>query len=328
MAVLTPSTTDGPSEGAQAKPAPGRADPGRAARRRGWSNRRRLAIAGWLFALPFTALFVAFLAGPILLSLALSFTDLRSADVRDPLAVDVVGLDNYAKLLEDAAFRQAAVNTLIFVGLGVPMTMATGLAAAIGLNSGLVRFRTAFRVGYYLPVVTSIVAIAVIWRSLLEPGTGLINSLLAAVGIAGPNWLQHPTLALPALIIMATWRNLGFLMVIFLAGLQAVPKDLHEAAMLDGAGAWARFRNVTIPILRPTLLFGAVVTGIGYLQVFEEPFVMTQGEPLGNTMTVSYHIFNQFGFGNYGYASAMGYVLFVAVVLLSVLQFRLLRPKT
>jgi multiple sugar transport system permease protein len=300
----------------------------RTGRARRSSTRPRQGLIGWLFALPFTALFAVFMAGPILMSLALSFTDLRSADVRNPLGVNLVGIDNYVKLFHDQAFLQGALNTLIFVGVGVPLTMAAALAVAVGLNSGLIRFRSAFRVGYYLPVVTSIVAIAVVWRSLLEPGTGLINSLLRLVNVDGPNWLQNTALALPALIVMATWRNLGFLMVIFLAGLQAIPHDLYEAATIDGAGRWAQFRHVTVPQLRPTLLFGAVITGIGYLQVFEEPFVMTQGGPLGHTLTVSYHIYNQFGFGNYAYASAMGYVLFVAIVALSIVQFRLLRPKS
>ena len=154
------------------------------------------------------------------------------------------------------------------------------------LNSGITRFRTFFRVGYYLPVVTSIVAIAVVWRFLLEPDSGLVNTLLGYVGIDGPAGWQDETCALPSLIVMAAWRNLGFLMVIFLAGLQTVPAELHEAAAIDGAGAWDRFRHITLPMLRPTLLFGAVITGIGYLQFFEEPFVMTQGGPLDKTLSV------------------------------------------
>jgi multiple sugar transport system permease protein len=147
------------------------------------------------------------------------------------------------------------------------------------------------------------------------------------VGIEGPNWLGSTATALPSLIVMAAWRNFGFLMVIFLAGLQGIPQHLYEAATLDGAGRWQQFRNVTVPLLRPTLLFGAVMTSIGFLQLFEEPFVMTQGGPLNSTLSVSYHIYNQFGFGNYGYAAAASYVLFVAIVGLSVLQFRLLGER-
>lgn len=290
-------------------------------------RRRRRALTGWLFATPFTVLFAVFMAVPVVASLAMSFTDLRSTDLRQPWSVELVGLDNYARLFSDALFRRAAVNTLVFVVVGVPLTIVAGLAAATALNSALIRFRAAFRVGFYLPVVTSIVAVAVVWRFLLDPEAGLVNNLLRVAGIDGPNWLGDPSLALPSITVMAAWRNFGFLMVIFLAGLQAVPADLYEAARIDGAGRWAQFRHVTLPMLRPTLLFGAVVTGIGYLQLFEEPFVMTRGGPLSSTLSVSYHIYNQFGFGNYGYAAAASYVLFVGIVALSALQFRLLRSS-
>lgn len=289
--------------------------------------RLRRAVIGWTFALPFAVLFLLFMAGPVLASLVMSFTDLRSADLRHPLAVDFVGLHNYLRLFSDELFLRSAVNTVVFVVVGVPLTMATGLAAAVGLNAGVTKLRTVFRVGYYLPVVTSIVAVSVVWRFLLQPETGLVNNLLRVVGVTGPNWLQETRYALPSLILMATWRNLGFLMVIFLAGLQAVPGHLYEAAVIDGADRWTQFRRITLPLLRPTLLFAAVVTGIGYLQVFEEPLVMTQGGPLNSTLSVSYHIYNQFGFGNYGYASAASYLLFIAIVLLSLLQFRLLRSR-
>ena len=290
--------------------------------------RRRRALVAWGFALPFMVLFLVFMAGPVLGSFLMSFTDLRSSDLRTPLAVEPVGLDNYARLLSDELFHQAAFNTAYFVLVGIPLTMALALAAAVGLNSGIRRFNTFFRVGYYLPVVTSIVAVAVVWRFLLQPDYGVVNTVLGWVGVDGPDWLSSTTWAMPSLIVMAAWRNMGYLMVIFLAGLQTIPEHLYEAAELDGAGSWARFRHVTVPLLRPTLLFGAVITGIGYLQFFEEPFVMTQGGPLNSTLSVSYHIYNQFGFGNYSYAAAMGYVLFVAVVALTAVQFRLLRPQT
>ena len=283
------------------------------------------ALTGWGFAFPFAALFLVFTAGPVVASLAMSLTDLRSADLLDPFGVDVVGVDNYVKLFADEKFLTAVGNTAIFVVVGVPLTMALSLLVALGLNSGLVRFRTLFRVGYYLPVVTSIVAISVVWRFVLQPDTGLANELLGLVGVDGPNWLNNETFALPTLIVMGAWRNLGFGMVIFLAGLQAIPKDLYEAATIDGAKRFAQFRYLTLPMLRPTMLFVAVITTIGYVQFFEEPFVMTQGGPLDSTLSMAYHTYNQFGFGNYGYASAMGYVLFVVVVLLSIAWFRLLR---
>jgi multiple sugar transport system permease protein len=281
--------------------------------------------AGWGFALPFALLFLVFTAGPVVASLVMSVTDLRSADLLDPFGVDVVGLENYVRLFGDEKFLTAAANTAVFVVVGVPLTMALSLLVALGLNSGLVRFRTLFRVGYYLPVVTSIVAISVVWRFVLQPDTGLLNELLGLVGIDGVNWLDNEATALPALIVMGAWRNLGFGMVIFLAGLQAIPKDLYEAATIDGATRFAQLRHLTLPMLRPTMLFVAVITTIGYVQFFEEPFVMTQGGPLDSTLSMAYATYNQFGFGNYGYASAMGYVLFVVVVLLSIAWFKLLR---
>jgi multiple sugar transport system permease protein len=289
--------------------------------------RIRQGLAGWVFATPFTVLFLLFLALPVLASLVMSVTDLRSTDLRTPLAVEFVGLDNYTRMFDDAQFRRAALNTAVFVVIGVPLTMAVGLAAASALNSALVRFRTLFRVGFYLPVVTSIVALAVVWRFLLDPEAGLVNNALRLIGVDGPNWLGDSRLALPSIIVMAVWRNFGFLMVIFLAGLQAIPVELYESSKLDGAGRWAQFRHITVPLLRPTLLFGGVITSVGYLQLFEEPLVMTRGGPLDSTLSVSYHIYNQFGFGNYGYAAAVSYVLFAAIVGLSILQFRLLGSR-
>jgi multiple sugar transport system permease protein len=294
-----------------------------AARRLRWTR----TLTGWSFAAPFTALFLLFALLPVLASLVMSLTDMRSTDLQHPLAVNFVGLHNYARLFGDAQFLRAALNTIVFVVAGVPLTIVAAVAAANALNSGLIRLRGLFRVGFYLPVVTSIVAIAVVWRFLLDPQAGLIDNLLGLAGIHGPNWLGDPHLALGSIIVMAVWRNFGSLMVIFLAALQGIPVDLYEASTLDGAGRWQQFRRITVPLLRPALLFGAVITGIGYLQLFEEPLVMTQGGPLSSTLSVSYHIYNQFGFGNYGYASAAAYVLFVAIVALSVLQFRLLGAR-
>ncbi|MDY7090001.1 MAG: sugar ABC transporter permease [Actinomycetota bacterium] len=288
------------------------------------NRKKRRKLVGWAFAAPFTVLFAVFALLPVVASLVMSVTDMRATDLRTPLAVDFVGLDNYARLFSDDLFLRSGVNTLVFVVLGVPLTVVAALAAANALNSGLIRFRAVFRVGFYLPVVTSIVAIAVVWRFLLDPEAGLVNNLLGVAGIDGPNWLGDTRTSLGSIIVMAAWRNFGSLMVIFLAALQSIPTTLYEAATLDGAGRWQQFRRITIPLMRPALLFGAVITGIGYLQLFEEPLVMTQGGPLSSTLSVSYHIYNQFGFGNYGYAAAASYVLFVAVVALSVLQFRLL----
>jgi multiple sugar transport system permease protein len=296
-----------------------------AARRRATPLRRSQARTAWLLALPFLLLFATFTVGPVLASLFMSFTDMRSTDLRSPLAIDLAGFSNYVDLFGDPLFRKVAVNTAIFVLIGVPLTMALALAAAVGLN-GITRVRSFFRLGYYLPVVTSIVAVAVVWRFLLQPDTGPINQVLGLIGIDGPNWLGSTTLALPTLIVMTTWRNLGYLMVIFLAGLQTVPREMLEAAEVDGASRWQRFRYVTVPVMRPTLLFGAVITSIGYLQFFEEPFVMTNGGPLDATRSTAMYVYDQFGFGNYGVATAASYVLFVAIAALTFVLFRALRP--
>ena len=305
--------------GTAAPPGPGR--------RRASPARRRQARVAWALCVPFLLLFTVFTAGPVLASLGMSFTDIRSADLRTPLAVSGIGLENYSKLLSDSTFLAALRNTGYFVLVGVPLTMVLALAAALGLNR-ITRLRGFFRVGFYLPVVTSVVAVAVVWRFLLQPDTGVFDTVLAWVGIQGPNWLEDPTWAMPSLIAMASWRNLGTLTVIFLAGLQTVPRDLLEAAEMDGAGAWRRFTGVVLPLLRPTLLFGGVITTVGYLQFFEEPFVMTQGGPLDSTISLSYYVYNQFGFGNYGYASAVAYTLFVIIVVITAVQFRLLRERS
>jgi multiple sugar transport system permease protein len=291
--------------------------------------RLRDQFTGWLFALPFVAIFLVFLAGPIVASLVLSFTSFGLADLRNPIGASFVGLANYAQLFGDRKFLAAVGNTTYFVVAGVPLTLFAGLMAALALNSALIKFRTFFRVGYYLPVVTSIVAIAVIWRFLLHPSQGLVNLSIGSLGIDGPNWLADPVLAMPSIITMAVWRNMGFSMVIFLAGLQAIPTSLYEAARIDGAGRWQEFRHVTFPLLRPTLLFSVVTTTFGYIQLFEEPFVMTDGGPLDKTLSVAMYTYQQgFEFFHQGYAAAMSYAIFIVAALLAIAQFRLLRSDT
>ncbi|KQQ08669.1 carbohydrate ABC transporter permease [Rathayibacter sp. Leaf296] len=288
--------------------------------------RRRATVVAYLFALPFLASFAVFMVFPLLASLGMSFTDFTNRDIATPFGVDFVGLEQFTTLLSTPRFLRSLVNTLYFVAVGIPLTMVIALALAVALNSGITRFRTAFRVGFYAPVVTSIVAVAVVWRFILQPD-GLLNTALGAIGITGPNWLGDPAWAMPAMIMMAVWRSVGTLMVLFLAGLQNVPQDVLEAAEVDGANPWQRFVRVTLPILRPTLLLGAVLLSVGFLQFFEEPFVMTKGGPLDSTLSISYFTYNQFGFGNFGLASASSYILFVAIALLSLVQFRAFRSK-
>lgn len=272
-------------------------------------------------------IFGIFMVIPIVSSLGLSFTDLTSADIRTPFAVNFVGLGQYMSVLTDPQFLTAARVTATFVIVGIPVTVALGLALAVVLNSGVRRFRPLFRVAFYAPVVTSIVAVAVIWKHILAPD-GLLNMGLALVGIDGPDWLHDTNLALPSLIAMAVWRNTGTLMIIFLAGLQSVPAELLEAAKMDGAGAWRRFSNITLPLLRPTILLGSVLISIGYLQFFEEAFVMTDGGPLDSTLSATLYTYRVFEFGDYSRASAASYLIFVVIAAVAALQFWLLRRKT
>jgi multiple sugar transport system permease protein len=285
-------------------------------------------LTGWAFAAPFVVIFLVFLALPILASFVLSFTGFGLANLRDWFSAEWVGLDNYTKLFDDDIFLKAARNTAVFVVFGVPLTIALGLLAALGLNQGLGRLQGFFRVGYYLPVVTSIVAIAVIWRYLLHPDYGLVNAVLGNFGIDPVNWLGQSSTALGSIIALGVWRNFGFDMVIFLAALQGINPALIEAARVDGATSWQVFRRVTLPLLRPAILFLAIVTSSGYLQLFEEPFVMTGGGPLNSTLSVSMYVYQQgFSFLNLGYASAVAYALFVAIVVLAVIQFRIFRSE-
>lgn len=285
------------------------------------------ARAGLVLALPFIVLFSVFTVWPVLHSMFMSFTDTRISDIRTPFAVNFVGFDNYVQALSDPVYQRAALNTGVFVLVGVPLTIVAGLAAAVALNKGITKFRSVFRVGFYTPVITSIVAVAVVWRFLLQPDSGLVNTVLGWFGVNGPNWLGDTRTSLLSLIIMAVWRNFGTGMIIFLAGLQSVPWSLHEAAAIDGASTWQRFWYITLPTLRPTMLFVMVTTTIGYLQFFEEPFVMTDGGPLNSTISASMYTYQQFGFGNYGVAGAMAYLTFIAIVLVTIAQFRLTREK-
>jgi len=292
-------------------------------------SRLRGQARGWAFVSPFALILGVFLVIPILASLVLSFTSFNLGNIQSWSSARFVGLDNYTEALGDARVLKSLRNTAYFVGIGVPATVAVSLLIAVALHGVVGWTKTVFRVGYYLPVVTSIVAIAVIWRYLLAPDIGLINSLLDRVGIPGPDWLGNTKTAMPSIIALGVWRNIGFDMVIFLAALQTIDPTLYEAAKVDGARGAKLFRYITLPLLRPAMLFVAVVTSIAYLQVFEEPFVMTRGGPVDSTLSTSMLIYEQgFRFFNLGYASAIGYILFVIIAVLAVVQFRWLRPQT
>lgn len=287
---------------------------------------RRRANPAWLFVAPALGAIALFLFVPVFASLLLSFTDFDIYAVAELRNLRFVGFANYQTLLAEPLFWQALRNTLYFVAVGGPLSVAASLAAALLVNARLARCRPLFRTAFFLPVVTTLVAIAVVWRYLYHPRIGLINQLLAGFGVAPIDWLGDPRWAMPAIIAMSIWKNFGFNMVIFVAGLQAIPERLYEAASLDGAGPWHQFRYVTLPMLAPTALFVAVMTMIGGFQLFAEPYVMTQGGPSNRTLSVVLLMFQEgFRFWNMGYAAAIAFVLFAILLAGTALQLKL-RP--
>jgi multiple sugar transport system permease protein len=268
--------------------------------------------AGWLFAGPALLVIALFFALPVLAALALSLTDFDIYALANLRNLRFVGIDNYVALLGNALFWKALGNTLYFVVVGVPLSVAVSLGAALLLHSKLGRFKPFFRTAFFAPVVTTVVAVAVIWRYLFHTRYGLVNWGLSGLGIDPIDWLGDPHWAMPTIIVFAVWKNFGYNMIIFLAGLQAIPEDLYEAARIDGASVWQQFRNVTLPMLGPVLLLVGILTMAGYFQLFAEPYVMTQGGPLESTVSVLYLMYEQgFKWWNLGMASAVAFVLFV-----------------
>jgi multiple sugar transport system permease protein len=286
----------------------------------------RQTATAWLLLAPFAVVFLVFTAVPVVASLAMSLTDIRATDLRHPFGVDTVGFANYAELLTDPAFGHAALNTIYVVVVGVPLTMAVGFALALVLDRGISRFRGAFRAVFYAPVVANIVSVALIWQYAFNQN-GTVNTVLAAAGLAGPNWLGDERLAMPVVILLGVWRNFGTAMLLFLAGLQTLPKEVYEAAALDGAGRWRQLRSITLPLMMPTTLLVSVLLSVFFLQVFDEPYLLTNGGPLGTTESIALFTYHQFGFGNIGTSSAASFLLLIVVAVVSALQFRILRAR-
>ena len=269
-------------------------------------------LAGWLFAGPALLVIALFFGVPVLAALALSLTDFDIYALADIDNLRFVGLGNYIALLKNPLFWKALGNTFYFVLVGVPLSIAASLGAALLLHSKVARMRPFFRTALFAPVVTTVVAVAVIWRYLFHTQYGMVNWGLSSLGIAPVDWLGDPAWAMPTIILFAVWKNFGYNMVIFLAGLQAIPKDLYEAARIDGASRWAQFRHVTLPQLGPVLLLVGILTMAGYFQLFAEPYVMTQGGPLESTKSVLYLMYEEgFKWWNLGNASAVAFLLFI-----------------
>ena len=280
--------------------------------------RRRFkgASAGYLLIAPAVILAVIFLLIPMIVSAYWSLTEYNG--IKPPV---FVGLQNYQDVLSNPRFQRSLQNTIFFVVMGMAIGPLLGLGSALLLNTKL-RFRSFYRTAFFLPTMTSLVVVATIWK-FLYADNGIINAVIGLFGIPGQPWLNDPTTALPAVVVTAIWQGFGFETVVFLAALQAVPREHYEAATVDGAGRWASFRWITLPALRPTIVFVYVIGIIGSFQTFDQVYVMTNGGPISATPTVVFDLVDRFNKLDIGGASAVAYILLVVLALVSYLQLRL-----
>lgn len=283
------------------------------------------ARAALLFLTPALIIIGLFFMLPVAAALLLSLTDFDIYAIGDQANVRYIALQNYAALLRNPVFWKAMRNTFYFAIVGGSLTLVVSLAAALLLNARAARLKPLFRTVYFAPVVTTLVAVAIVWRYLYHPQFGLINLALDQFGIGPIDFLGDPRWAMPAIILLAVWKRFGYTMIIFIAGLQTIPEEMYEAARIDGAGVWQQFRHVTMPMLAPTFLFVGIITAIDFLQVFPEPFVMTpDGGPLNSTLTVVFYMFREgFRWWNMGFAAAVAFLLFLVIAAATALQMRL-----
>ncbi len=282
------------------------------------------ARAGWAMSSPALAAILLFFVLPAIASLFLSFTDFDIYALADIGNLRFVGLQNYERLLENPLFWKAITNSLLFVAVGTPFIVALSLLAAMLVNSRWLTWRPVWRVALFAPYVTTLVATAVVWRYLLHTRYGLLNYLLSFFGVPPVDWLGSPTASLPAILLFVGWKTFGYNMIIFLAALQTVPRELDEAARIDGAGWFTRLRHVTLPAIAPTLLLVSVLTVAGMFQLFAEPYVMTQGGPAQSTVTILYFMYEEgFKWWNLGSGAAVAFLLFLCILAVTLVQFRL-----
>ena len=281
-----------------------------------WRRRLRGASAGYLLIAPALAATVLFLVIPMVVSAYWSLTSYNG--IKPP---EFVGLQNYVDVLGNSRFQKAFENTIAFVILGMGIGPALGLGSALLLDRSL-RLRGLFRAAFFLPTMTSLVVVATIWKFLYSDA-GIINAVIGFVGLPAVSWLSNPTTALPAVVVTSIWQGFGFETVVFLAALQSIPRTFYEAASIDGAGRWAKFRWVTLPALRPTILFVYVIGIIGSFQTYDQIFVMTNGGPIQATRTIVFDLVDRFNRLDLGGASAVAYILVVFLAILSYLQLRI-----
>lgn len=280
----------------------------------------------YLFLAPAMTAIVVFFFLPVLAALLMSFTDFDIYSLGDISRARFVGFKNYLNIFQNPLFWQAIRNTAYFVVVGVPLSVTISLLAALGIQSKLVRFKSLFRLSYFIPVVATLVAVAVIWRFIYHPRFGILNYLLAWFGIQPIDWLGNPKWAMPALIIMAVWKGFGYNMIIFIAGLQNIPESLYEAANLDGANAWQTFRHVTLPMLTQTTGFITLTSLISYCQFFAEPYIMTDGGPLNSTLSIVLLMYREgFKYWRMGYSAALAFILFGIILIVTLIQMRFQR---
>lgn len=287
-------------------------------------KRDNIAIsAAYFFIAPALSLLFIFFFVPVCAAFVLSFTDFDIYSLGNLSYTRFVGLRNYMLLLQDPLFWKALKNTFYFVLVGGPLSVTVSLGAALLVNFRLVKFKSFFRTIYFLPVVTTLVAVGVVWRYLYHPRFGLLNYALNIFGVQSIDWLGDPTWAMPAIIILAVWKNFGYNMIIFIAGLQNIPEQLYEAATMDGATTFQQFKKITIPMLAPTSLFVGIITMIGYFQLFAEPYVMTQGGPLNSTLSIVLLMYQHgFRWWSMGYSASVAFVLFAIIFLATLIQMR------
>jgi len=278
----------------------------------------------YFFIAPTLILLTVFSLIPIVVALVISFTDIDLAGLADYSSIHFIGLDNYKNIIKDPIFIKSIFNTLFYVIFGVPFVIIISLAIALLINFGKARIFKAFRVIFYMPSITNVVAVAVVWSYLYNPTLGLFNNILHFFHLPSVPWLTDPTMAKVSLIILAVWRAIGLNMIIFIAALQGIPKTYYEAAQLDGANGWQQLFKITLPLLRYAIFFVSVTTMIGWLQFFEEPFIMTDGGPLDSTTSVALFIYhNGFQLSKFGYAAAGSFILFIAIIIVTLAQFKL-----
>ncbi|WP_430790618.1 carbohydrate ABC transporter permease [Virgibacillus flavescens] len=283
----------------------------------------------YMFIAPAVILLMIFSVIPIMIAFVISFTDLNLKGLADWSNISFIGLENYIELFKDDTFLKSAYNTAFYVIIGVPLVIFFSLGIALLLNYGSNKLFSFFRSVYYMPSITNIIAVAVIWGYLYNTDYGLINYVLSLVSIDEVPWLQEPTIAKISLIILAVWKGIGINMIIFLAALQGIPKSYYEAAEMDGASRIRTLFHITLPLLRYATFFVTVTTLIGWMQFFEEPYVMTQGGPLDGTISVALFIYQEgFQFSEFGYAAAASFILFIMIIIVTLIQFKARKSDT